>query len=739
MSKKLTSIVLCFLIFFTYFVVKIPYNVNAQVTEEWVARYISPGNSGSSCAITVDSSGNIYVTGVSSGGNNYGRTDDDYATVAYNPYGDQLWVARYNGPGKGHDKPVEIVIDTSGDIYVTGVSYGSGTDDDFATIKYDSDGNELWVARYNGPGNGVDSAFDIGIDSSGNIYVTGESYGSGTDSDFATIKYDSDGNQLWIARYNGPRDLVDWGDALVLDSLGNVYVTGSSYGSGSYYDYATIKYDSDGNQLWVARYNGPGNREDSARGIALDESSGKVYITGDSVGYNSYADYTTIAYDFSGNELWVARYDGPVIYYDYPLDIALDPSGNVFITGWSAGSGRNHDLATVKYDPNGNELWVARYNGSANYQDGASGIALDSSGNAYVTGFIYGNNSFDSTTIAYDPAGNELWIAIYDGPANEADCGSDIAVDPLGYVYITGYSNDIESQDYITIKYSQPCSNHRPIADASGPYSAIEGLDSFFSAWASYDPDGDPLEYRWDFENDGFWDTEWSDLPFAFNTYGDDFSGDVKVQVGDGRLASIGFATITVANVPPFVNAGLDKTVHSGEIIGFTGSYLDPGWLDTHTYEWDFGEGSLISGTLIPTHIYYNEDVYIVTLIVTDDDGGIGQDTCEITVIPMQAALDIDPDTLNLDSKGRWITAYIGLPDGYDIYDIDISTVLLNEVIPADWGDIQGTIYMVKFDRSDVEDLIGAPEESVELTVTGELIDGTQFEGSDVIRAIEPP
>jgi outer membrane protein assembly factor BamB len=105
---------------------------------------------------------------------------------------------------------------------------------------------------------------------------------------------------------------------------------------------------------------------------------------------------------------------------------------------------------------------------------------------------------------------------------------------------------------------------------------------------------------------------------------------------------------------------------------------------------------------------------------------------------PIHANIDIDPDTLNLKSRGRWITCYIDLP-GYDVNNIDISTILLEDAIPAEWGDVQGTTLMVKFDRGEVEDYIGVPQDVIELWVTGEFYDGTEFEGSDTIRVIYPP
>src|SRR5207248_1127214 len=287
-------------------------------------------------------SGNVYVTGSSIG---TAWPDYDYATIKYNSSGQQQWVARYSGPGNDLDFGNAIAVDESGNVYVTGASFGSGTGFDYATVKYDSSGHQQWVARYDGPGDGDDEAYAIAIDTSGNVYVTGYSAGSGTTNDYATIKYDNSG-----------------------------------------FDYATIKYDSSGQQQWAARYNGPANDDDEASAISVD-GSGNVYVTGYSVGSGTQEDYATIKYNASGTEEWVARYNGQANFNDDAHAIAVDAAGNVYVTGWSVGSGTGYDYATVKYDNSGAEQWVARYDGPASVDDQSYAVAVDASGNVCVTGY----------------------------------------------------------------------------------------------------------------------------------------------------------------------------------------------------------------------------------------------------------------------------------------------------------------------------------------------------------------
>src|SRR4030067_3545481 len=162
---------------------------------------------------------------------------------------DTAWVRSYNGLGNGYDESKALVVDDSGNVYVTGRSLGSGSLDNFTTLKYNSNGDTLWVRSYNGLGNGIDVATSIAVDSSGNVYATGYT-DNGSSDDFTTIKYSSTGDTVWVRNYNGPGNGLDQAHALAIDNSGDVYVTGSSRGSGgTLRDYATIKYSSIGETI----------------------------------------------------------------------------------------------------------------------------------------------------------------------------------------------------------------------------------------------------------------------------------------------------------------------------------------------------------------------------------------------------------------------------------------------------------------------------------------------------------
>lgn len=416
--------------------------------QSWIARYNGIADStDNGQGIVVDGTGNVYVTGTSLGSGSY----TDYATVKYNASGVEQWVRRYNGPANMYDEGKAIAFDGSY-VYVTGSSMDPNLYTDMLTIKYDAAGDTQWTRRYDGAANYDDLAFAVGVDRSANVYVAGYASGTMTGWDYALVKYNSAGVQQWVRQYiTNDQDYIV---AIVIDNSGNVYVTGSS--GDPYFmtwDYVTIKYNPAGDTLWLRRYNGPANGHDEARAIALD-SSGNVYVTGGSVGTGSSWDYTTIKYNDSGVEQWVVRYNGPANIADWGNAITVDGTGNIYVTGSSASSGSDVDYATVKYNTSGVEQWTRRYNGPASGYDEAMAIATDGS-NVYVTGKSTASNLYaDYLTIKYNPAGDSLWTKRYNGPADNNDNASAVVADGSGFVYVTGASMGPGSDfDYATIKY----------------------------------------------------------------------------------------------------------------------------------------------------------------------------------------------------------------------------------------------------------------------------------------------
>jgi hypothetical protein len=308
-----------------------------------------------------------------------------------------------------------------------------------------------WLQRYNGSGNNNDIARSIAVDLSGNVYITGESQSSGTASDYATIKYNTSGIQQWVTIYNY-NDSIDEPSSLAIDAFGNVYVTGRSGGNGTGFDYATIKYNTSGVQQWFRRYDGPAGYSDEASAIEVD-GSGCVYVTGKSMGEKGYLDIVTIKYNPAGEVQWLSTFDGPQYKDDAGRDIAVDNSGNVYVTGWT-NLGGAANFVTVKYTNSGVQQWaeVYYYGGPSNYP---TAIALDAGNNVYSTGArIGGGSSYDYTTFKFNSSGVQQWLQWYNGPGNGADIAHSIAIDLQGNVYLTGESwGGVISYDYATIKY----------------------------------------------------------------------------------------------------------------------------------------------------------------------------------------------------------------------------------------------------------------------------------------------
>lgn len=427
---------------------------HSQVTRQWVRTYNGPANSYDfSGEAVVDNLGNIYVCGQSDSAG----AGQDIIVMKYSSAGVLLWIQRYNGPANNNDSPSGgLVVDNSGNAYVGGVSWGANND--YILIKYNSSGVFQWAARFNGSANTADQLNDIALDNSGNIYVTGHAqFNDGLLNDYFTIKYNPNGDTLWTRRFDGGENPSsapqDFAYGIDVDNSGNVYVTGQARLYPGNNVIATIKYNTSGAQQWVKfcdRYYG-----EEGHNIKTD-NLGNTYVSGwTSNGSN--LDYITLKYNSSGDTQWVKLYNGTGDQEDKVYKMAVDVSGNVYVTGRSFGTSNNSDIATLKYSPSGVLQWEQRYNGTGNQYDEAYSIVIDNSSNIYVAGASNETGTgYDMTMIKYNPDGQQQWIQKFD-TLNGQGGASCIALGGSGNIYLFG-SQPMSNvfNDIILVKYSQP-------------------------------------------------------------------------------------------------------------------------------------------------------------------------------------------------------------------------------------------------------------------------------------------
>ncbi len=412
--------------------------------------------------------------------------------------------------GSYHDSGQNLITDSEGNVFVTGYFHGiadfdpssspaylvsQGSHDVFIT-KYSSVGEYLWAINLGGTE--VEKGNGITLDSEGNVFVTGYFYGTADfDPSDASANLVSQGNHdVFIAKYNSSGEYVwaidlggaDWAEGLdiSLDSENNVVITGSFYGtadfdpsdaeanliSNGHYDAFVAKYSNAGTYLWAINLGG--SNLEKSNGIALD-SEGNVFVTGYFYGT---ADFdpsdASVNLESQGNhDVFVAKYNSSGEYVwaidlggadrAEGLDISLDSEDNVFITGSFFGtadfdpsdalanliSNGHYDAFIAKYSNSGECLWAINLGGTE--VEKGNGIALDSEGNVFVTGYFYGTADFDPSGASvnlvsqgnhdvfiakYNSSGKYVW-AIDLGGADWAE-GIDISLDSEDNVFITG-------------------------------------------------------------------------------------------------------------------------------------------------------------------------------------------------------------------------------------------------------------------------------------------------------------
>lgn len=427
----------------------------------WTARHHAPAlgvERPADLAVSPDGS-RLYVTGAE---DFYPEGDARFATVAYDAAtGERLWVATRDGLAPGNDVATGVVVSPDGRmVYVTGSSPGEDGDPDFLTVAYRAaTGAELWSGRHDGPAGVLDTPVDLAVSPDGSrLYVGGtrDRDPEGGSGDYAVVAYEAadperTGRELWVASYDGPVGDEEQATAMALGPDGaTVFVTGTSEGGASDFDYATVGFrTSDGGTVWAARFGGA--RNDRARAIAVSPTGDRLFVTGGDFGVTltlpqgvtvSGFSPATVAYDATtGEELWSARLTTPGHTDEQARDIAVSPDGGrVFVAGfssvlfsndgYSAGFGCSYgdsifcrgnyqtvDFITIAYDAaGGSRAWTARFNGSGADAGAATRVVVSpEGGRLFVAGTSARPLAVSNTGVQDVGNYSDFWTLAYGG------------------------------------------------------------------------------------------------------------------------------------------------------------------------------------------------------------------------------------------------------------------------------------------------------------------------------------
>ncbi|MBK9048953.1 MAG: T9SS type A sorting domain-containing protein [Bacteroidetes bacterium] len=420
-----------------------------QILPEWVDTIgVPPPNYALQVDMKVDPFGNTYVGSLraDTSGNQY------LELVKYNAAGTRLFVVDTT---LSYTYSLSIEIDDSMNVYA---AINDGSPNSILILKYNTIGNLVWsstnasLSHYSFSGGYIKTI----IDHNNNIYVSGQgdSIPVNSNHDIITIKFNSSGVYQWSARYDH-----DWNDGgfvyLGLDSMLNVYVTGRSWDPITSWDIALIKYNSSGVQQWVQRFDITGIDYETPSSFAVSPG-GNCYVGGMySVNGGGGADYLVIKYDSSGNFKWSSVYN-VTAGEDWLKSLKIDSSENVYVTGTSAlNSGPDRNYFTMKYDSSGNILWTRSYDSSngLGFGEDAKALCLDYLNNVYVTGFSFDGKKY-IFTIKYDTNGDTLWVASYRYNSMSSSEAYNCSCDSYNNVYLSGVHNDYNgSVSLITLKY----------------------------------------------------------------------------------------------------------------------------------------------------------------------------------------------------------------------------------------------------------------------------------------------
>ncbi|MBM3315745.1 hypothetical protein FJY71_07920, partial [candidate division WOR-3 bacterium] len=245
-----------------------------------------------------------------------------------------------------------------------------------------------------------------------------------------------------VTLYDGPARAEDKVTSMLVDAGGNAYLTGYSFGSGTDFDFCVVKVGSAGETLWTRRYGSPTNCEDRIWASVLDRDGNVVVCGGSILAMEQGWDWLVMKYSPQGESLWLRRLDFAEHGDDRPAGLAIAPDNSIVVTGTirhrpdtttKPAARTDWDAATVRFSPAGETLWTRLHDGGTRRDDQGVAVAADSGGNCYVAArTTAGTRGTDVSLLKYAPDGRLVWTRTVDGPARGNDFPTGLVIDRDG-------------------------------------------------------------------------------------------------------------------------------------------------------------------------------------------------------------------------------------------------------------------------------------------------------------------
>jgi len=427
----------------------ITYLAQSQVVPniDWVKTF-NPRFQRANAPSALDANNNVYVTGYIS----TSPSNQDLIVLKYDSLGTLLWSYIYNNGGNDAGKAIKV--SSTGNVYVTGQSYDAASNFDYYTIKLSPTGSVIWSARYD-YFSSTDAAVDIKIDElAAKVYVTGSGF-NGSDNDIITLLYDdSNGSLVWNNVFDGGVSGNDDAVGLVIVDNGNfLMIAGNCINSSGNYDIAAINIKNDGGPNWSYYTDGTAGTNDNAKAIIA--TGANVAICGMLDNNTTGKDYTTIVIDaLSPTLIWQNNYDVSNGVQS-ATSLVNDSTGNIAVTGYAVNSGI-YEYHTLLYTPAGTQIFTNIESTGINNLYIEPRVATDTiAHHFYVSGAKLNTNN-DVFVYQIAPSGNTKWREYHNGSSNLGDAATGLVVNGIGVVYLSALSlNTSGNWDIITMKISQ--------------------------------------------------------------------------------------------------------------------------------------------------------------------------------------------------------------------------------------------------------------------------------------------